>query len=57
MTSGPVISSEAQIRGEGAAPTENKRFPVVPWLDELLFSLIVLGDDRVVERTVIAAGT
>jgi hypothetical protein len=28
MTSGPVISSEAQIRGEGAAP-ENKRFPVV----------------------------
>jgi len=31
------------IRGEAAAPTESKRFPVLPWLDELLFSLIVLG--------------
>jgi len=30
MTSGFVISSEAQIRGQGAAPTENNRFPVVP---------------------------
>jgi len=25
-------------------------------LDELLFSLIVLGDDRVVERTCVAGG-
>ena len=30
MTFGSSFSGEAEVRGEGAAPTENKRFPVVP---------------------------
>ncbi len=51
----PGCEADFVVLNPEATPLLARRTRAAGSLAELLFSLIVLGDDRVVERTVIAA--
>ena len=50
----PGCEADFVVLNPGATPLLARRTAQANSLDELLFALIVLGDDRVIERTVIA---
>ncbi len=53
----PGCEADFVVLNPGATPLLARKTARAANLDELLFSMIVLGDDRLVERTVIAART
>jgi guanine deaminase len=52
----PGCEADFIVLNPQATPLLARKTALCASLDELLFSLIVLGDDRLVERTVIAGG-
>ena len=52
----PGCEADFVVLDPGATPLLARKTANAASLDELLFSLIVLGDDRVIERAVIAGG-
>lgn len=52
----PGCEADFVVLHPAATPLLARRTAAAASLDELLFALIVLGDDRVVERTVVAGG-
>jgi guanine deaminase len=51
----PGCEADFVVLNPQATPLLARKSGLAGSLEELLFSLIVLGDDRVVERTVIAS--
>ena len=54
MNSSPRIVIIGGVAGGASAAARARRTACANSLDELLFALIVLGDDRLIERTVIS---
>ena len=50
----PVKEADFIVLNPGAMPLLARKVAHAASLDELLFAMIVLGDDRIVERTAIA---
>ena len=50
----PGCEADMVILNPGAKPLLARKMALAQSLDEMLFSMIVLGDDRIVERTVVA---
>ena len=51
----PGCEADFVVLQPKASPLLARKTKLANTLDELLFSLIVLGDDRLIERTVLAA--
>ena len=50
----PVCEADFVVLNPQATPLLARRVAQANHLDELLFSMIVLGDDRLIEKTVIS---
>jgi guanine deaminase len=50
----PGLEADFIVLNPGATPLLARRTAQAQSLDELLFAMIVLGDDRLVERTIIS---
>ena len=52
----PGCEADFVVINPAATPLLARKTALADSLDELLFALIVLGDDRLIERTVVATG-
>ena len=52
----PGCEADFVVINPKATPLLARKTALASSLDELLFSMIVLGDDRLIERTVISQG-